>query len=157
MSIISDIFQELWNTELNYKGMPVNFFGIPRFLRLNKYTLSTSLSRMKSRGLIRRNRGGWRLSQAGRRTFHNNYLLLRRFDSPFRSDASKNLLLIFDIPEVKRKYRNWLRTQLKIYGYTMVQKSVWLGPSPLPKEFRDFACELKIKENIKTYRLAGKN
>src|SRR3989344_6093096 len=156
MSIISDIFQELWNTELNYKGMPVNFFGIPRFLRLNKYTLSTSLSRMKSRGLIRRNRGGWRLSQAGRRTFHNYYLLLRRFDSPFRSDASKNLLLIFDIPEVKRKYRNWLRTQLKIYGYTMVQKSVWLGPSPLPKEFRDFACELKIKENIKTYRLAGK-
>jgi hypothetical protein len=36
----------------------------------------------------------------------------------------------------------------------MIQKSVWVGPSPLPKEFMDYVKEIGLKDNLKTFKLA---
>ena len=35
----------------------------------------------------------------------------------------------------------------------MIQKSVWVGPSPLPKYFLDYLKEIKIGNNFKTFKL----
>ncbi len=42
---------------------------------------------------------------------------------------------------------------LKKFGYIMIQKSVWVGPSPLPKEFKDYMKEIKLDKCIKTFKL----
>ncbi|KKU91433.1 MAG: hypothetical protein UY23_C0001G0039 [Candidatus Jorgensenbacteria bacterium GW2011_GWA1_48_11] len=56
---------------------------------------------------------------------------------------SNNLIIIsFDIPEVYKKKRRWLRSILLGFGYKMIQKSVWLGHNALPsaflKDLRDY-------------------
>jgi DNA-binding transcriptional regulator PaaX len=43
--------------------------------------------------------------------------------------------MIFDIPERERKKRDWIRSQLVSFGFEPLQKSVWSGGSPLPKNF----------------------
>lgn len=76
------------------------------------------------------------------------------FISPFPENAPKNLLLVYDVPEVMKKERDWFRRHLIKFGYIMIQKSVWAGPSPLPKEFLDYLKQIKIGDNFKTFKLA---
>ena len=76
------------------------------------------------------------------------------FTSPFKKDASKNLIVMYDIPHNLKKERDWFRRQLIKFGYVMIQKSVWVGPSPLPKDFLDYLKEIKIGDKFKTMKLA---
>jgi len=76
------------------------------------------------------------------------------FSSPFKKDSSKNLIVMYDIPHYQKKERDWFRRHLIKFGYIMIQKSVWVGPSPLPKDFLDYLKEIKIKDNFKTFKLA---
>ena len=36
----------------------------------------------------------------------------------------------------------------------MIQRSVWVGPSPLPIEFSSYLKEIKLGDNLKTFKLA---
>jgi len=66
------------------------------------------------------------------------------------------VLVAFDIPETKRKDRNWLRRQLKDWDFKMVQQSLWLGNGPLPAEFYSHINLLGIKNNIKVFKVSKK-
>ncbi|MFA4975249.1 MAG: CRISPR-associated endonuclease Cas2 [Candidatus Paceibacterota bacterium] len=114
--------------KLYYKGIEVNSFGIPIFSRGRE-----SRAKTKNR----------------KRKFY--YIT---FSSPFDKDSSKNLIVMYDIPSDKKKERDWFRRQLIKFGYIMIQKSVWVGPSPLPKDFLDYLKEIKIGDNFKTFKLA---
>lgn len=61
---------------------------------------------------------------------------------------------MYDIPHEKKKERDWFRRQLKNFDYTMIQKSVWVGPSPLPKDFRDYVELIGLRKQLKTFKLA---
>lgn len=74
--------------------------------------------------------------------------------SHFKKDAPKNLMVMYDIPHNLKKERDWFRRQLINFSYIMIQKSVWVGPSPLPQEFLDYLTEIKINDNFKTFKLA---
>jgi len=63
------------------------------------------------------------------------------------------VMVLFDIPEKKRKTRNWLRSQLKLWDFEMLQQSVWLGKGPLPKEFTARLCLLDISECVKIFKI----
>lgn len=108
--------------------MRVNAFGIPVFKKDRK-------SRTKKKG-------------------RRKALYYTSFISPFKKDAPKNLIVMYDIPDRLKKERDWFRRQLIKFGYVMIQKSVWVGPSPLPKEFMKYLKEIKIGENFKTFKLA---
>ncbi len=110
-----------------YKGVKVNSFGFPILIEKEN-------SRVK-----RKNR---------KRDFYNN-----SFYSPFKKDSPKNLIIMYDISSDKKKERDWLRRHLIKFGYTMIQKSVWVGPSPLPKDFLVYLKEIKIGNDIKTFKL----
>jgi len=153
MSLVLDILQELWDRPLYYKGLRVNIFGVPKFKDLNRNSLKSTASRMRRSGLISRNDDGWQMTPRGRKYFQERFVF-KQFDSPFKKGEPRNLLLMFDIPEEKRQYRDWLREQLKEYGYVMMQQSAWVGPSPLPKEFVGYIKSLGIKDGIKTFKLA---
>ncbi len=76
------------------------------------------------------------------------------FNFSFKKDSPKDLIVMYDIPSTLKKERDWFRRHLKKFQYIMIQKSVWVGPSPLPKEFLDYVKEIKIEEGLKTFKLA---
>jgi DNA-binding transcriptional regulator PaaX len=67
--------------------------------------------------------------------------------------GNTKVLVLFDIPEKKRKTRNWLRLQLKLWEFEMLQQSVWLGKGPLPKEFTNRLKLLNISECVKIFKI----
>ncbi|MBI3305889.1 CRISPR-associated endonuclease Cas2 [Candidatus Nomurabacteria bacterium] len=111
-----------------YKGVRVNSFGLPDF---------GSFKREKYRKIPRK-----------RSLYHVS------FDSFFLDNAPKNLIVMYDIPHGLKKERDWFRRHLIKFGYIMIQKSVWVGPSPLPKDFLDYLEEIKIGDKFKTFKLA---
>lgn len=108
-----------------YRGMRVNLLGLP-------------LSHNAKKKIPHRERD----------------LYYASFLSSFKKDAPKNLIVMYDVPHNLKKERDWLRRQLVNFGYVMIQKSVWVGPSPLPKEFLDYLKAIKISDNLKTFKLA---
>lgn len=116
-------------TSRYYKGMKVNAFGLPDFRDSQKEQNKKSKKRIRS-------------------LYHTS------FSSSFRKDSPKNLLLVYDIPEERKKERDWFRRQLIKFEYVMIQKSVWVGPSPLPEDFLNYLKEIKIKNNFRTFKLA---
>ena len=109
---------------LKYKGMSVNLIGLPDFSDIKE-----------EKKIIKRK-------------------YLRSFVSDFPKDASKNLLLMYDIPHVMKKERDWFRRQLRNFDFVMIQKSVWVGPSPLPKDFLDYLKRIGLQKEFKTFKLA---
>jgi len=61
---------------------------------------------------------------------------------------------MYDIPSNMKKERDWFRRQLIKFDYEMVQRSVWVGPSPLPRSFLDYLREIGIENKFKTFKLA---
>lgn len=111
-----------------YKGMQVNVFGLPVFSSSKK---EHSKKTRKKRSL-----------------YHIPFI------SFFKKEAPKNLIVMYDISHDMKKERDWFRRQLVKFGYIMIQKSVWVGPSPLPKDFLEYLKEIKIRNNLKTFKLA---
>ena len=153
MSIVSEILDELWNTEYNYKGVRVNIFGIPRFSKYHKRSLQMTINRLKDKGIIEKEVAGIILSKDGKEYIKKKYDSLKQFENPGNLSKDRTLLVMFDIPTDKKAHREWLRWHLKKFNYIMVQKSVWIGPSPLPKEFSDYLKNIKLDKCIKTFKL----
>lgn len=98
---------------------------------------------------------GLPIVKSKKKRFHrkrNSYYV--SFLSDFKKDAPKNLIMMYDIPHTLKKERDWFRRQLINFGYVMIQKSVWVGPSPLPQDFLDYLKVIKIRDNLKTFKLA---
>ena len=153
MSIVGEILAELWNTELSHKGVRVNIFGIPRFKKYKEGSLRNTINRLKNNGIIEKELTGVVLSKYGREYIKKKYDSLKQFDKPENLPKDRNLLVMFDIPTAKKHEREWLRWHLKKFNYIMIQKSAWVGPSPLPKEFSKYLKSIKLDKCIKTFKL----
>jgi len=153
MSIVSEILEELWNTELNYKGVRVNIFGIPRFSKYPKKSVQVTINRLRKNGVIEKELAGIVLSKYGKEYVKKKFDSLKQFDKPENTSKDRNLLVMFDVPTEKKHQREWLRCHLKKFNYVMVQKSTWVGPYPLPKEFSKYLKEIKLDNCIKTFKL----
>lgn len=105
------------------------------FSSRSRETVSTTLSRMKKRGLVSRSgskkRAVWRITREGKRHFQV------RVDSALPPEDGKVRLVIFDVPERERRKRDWLRYHLLACDYSPLQKSVWMGTRPLPADLND--------------------
>lgn len=153
-----EILEGLWNVTAYYKGLRVNIFGFPMpwkpDSRYSQNSASNTISRLRKDGLVEIKDGKWLLTEKGKKYFESKRKLSFKFSSPFVLNAPKNLLLMFDIPELKKAERNWLRWHLREFQYYMIQKSVWVGPSPLPKKFGAYLKEIGLYNCIKTFKLA---
>lgn len=154
MSLIYKILKELSNTSLRYKGVRVNLFGIPQFKKYSQNSLSGTLTYLRKNGFVENTDAGPRVTRKGQKYIRKKIDSLKQFDFKFEKDAPKNLIVMFDIPESKKAEREWLRWHLKKFDYAMIQKSVWVGPSPLPKEFLEYIQAIKIMDGLKTFKLA---
>ena len=155
MSIVMEILEGLWNTTLYYKGMRVNFFGFSKPWKYNDASVRTTMSRLHKKGLITKKSGKWSITKNGKKYFNTEKKkIIPHFNSPLKKDTTKNLIVMFDIPESRKIERNWFRLHLIKFGYIMIQKSVWVGPSPLPKDFVSYVKEIGLRSCIRNFKLA---
>lgn len=114
---------------LKYKGIKVNHFGIPIF----------HVGRKDAK----------KSGEPGKR-----YFQYRCFIFNYKKDAIKDLIVMYDFPSDKKKEREWFRRHLQKFDYIMVQKSIWVGPSPLPKDFLNYVKKLGLSNQLRTLKLA---
>ena len=114
---------------LKYKGVTVNRFGIPVFHSGKDETV--------------------KIGKSGRRYYQYRY-----FNYNFKNTAPRNLVVMYDIPESQKKERDWFRRHLRKFDYIMIQRSVWVGPSPLPKDFLNYVKIIGLLNQVRTLKLA---
>lgn len=153
MSIKDEILEILITPKYYYKGVPVNEFFLPAFGNYKKESVRNNFYDLQKNGYIEKSEGHFVVNKNGKE-YLNKYKKkqLRNFEA-IENNGPKNLLLLYDIPEDKKSERNWFRRTLVKFGFVMIQRSVWVGPSPLPKEFIDYIKEIKLKDTIKTFKL----
>ena len=116
--------------------------------KINKQSFNNNLYRLKKRGLVE-------FDSNKNIIFNKNSLKQNTLFSRIKEKPVGNIkvMVLFDIPEGKRKTRNWLRQQLKMWDFKILQQSVWLGKGPLPKEFTDRLHLLGIYECVKVLKV----
>lgn len=109
------------------------------------------LNHLKSQGLVSSEKKGknsfWRITKKG----EEKILVLRERNlygkesgeyKPENDDTFK--IVVYDVPASENRKRWWLRWALGELGFTMFQKSVWLGKKKLPQEFLEDLRERKM-------------
>ena len=134
------------------------FYSILRkreFERFKRESVSVSLSRLNKKGYLKKNKDGWILTQKGVLRSKKTYLF-SYISSSFKENSPINTIISFDIPGPQRSTRDWLRNQIKIFNYKMLQQSLWIGPGPFPTVFLKRLEELGIRKNIKIFSIKKK-
>ena len=65
-----------------------------------------------------------------------------------RRTDKKWQMVLFDIPETKRKQRDWFRKGLQYLGYKKLQKSIWVCPYEVLKETQDLIKRYKLESYV---------
>lgn len=157
LSIQEILLRALLDQKFGYSIMRSNMLGLPILLGYERQSIYNAISRIKKRGYIERV-GADRImiSKKGREYIQSRVTRHQIFKSPFDKKSIKDLLVVFDIPEDRKAEREWFRRQLKTFDYEMVQKSIWLGPSPLPKNFILYVKSIGMTKYIKIFRIASR-
>ena len=111
--------------------------------------MRVALSRLRKKGFVENKRGVWKITDRGRA-----YSIQKIFHSHSKKIHTKKercIIIAFDIPETQKKSRDWLRLELYNLGFEMLQRSLWFGPTPLPKEFINSLKALNIFPHIKFF------
>ncbi|MCX6756149.1 MAG: CRISPR-associated endonuclease Cas2 [Candidatus Nomurabacteria bacterium] len=159
MSIEKEILKYLSDNKnrktIKYKGMRTGFLGLPDFEYYKHQTLASRCSGLKSKGYIKELNGLYFITQEGEKFLKSkDKSIFKKFSIEKTDKDPKDLLIIYDIPDNQTSARNWFRRELRQFHFIMIQRSVWVGPSPLPEDFKKYVKEIKLNENFKTFKLA---
>ena len=162
MSLGDDLLTILMDYSGGYKLMRKRLMSmeIPRpervdYQKLKEQTLRTTLFRLKKRGLVKNETAIWIITKKGKKYLKNKLISKIPHFKHFKIKSEKrNMVIVFDIPELRRKQRNWLRAELVALDFIPLQKSVWLGPAPLPKEFIKYLSETNLLQYLKFFKAA---
>ena len=112
-----------------------SLFGVDyRGRKIKKETIKINLYRLKKQGLITQDpkEKYYLLTDEGEEFvsyIKNRFSILKQpWDGKLR-------IVTFDIPEKKKYWRKWLREELNLMQYQILQKSVYIGKHPLPESF----------------------
>ncbi|MDP3015363.1 MAG: CRISPR-associated endonuclease Cas2 [bacterium] len=67
---------------------------------------------------------------------------------------NKFVIVVFDIPELEKRKREWLRAVLVNLGFKMIQKSVWMGKVKIPKEFLGDLFKMKLVDFVEIFEIS---
>jgi DNA-binding transcriptional regulator PaaX len=119
--------------------------------RINQRAKAKEISRLKKRGLLEEYKKDeeryLRITEKGKIEIVRYKLkakIGKLWDKKWR-------VIIFDIPEVTRKDRNFLRSQLKWLGFFELQKSVWIFPYEIKNDLQEFMklCKIELGGDIR--------
>jgi len=135
-----------------------NLLGTGRSYTFSKPTFSTILSRLKKEGFIERTdskrKAVWRITQKGLK-----YIKEEKLREPAKIKSAADgitRIIAFDIPEKERKKRRWIREALLELDFRPLQKSVWIGMSPLPEDFFEDLDLLSLRRHIHLFSIDKK-
>ena|SRR3989338_446327 len=101
-----------------------------------------TLNHLKVQGFVSLGKRGknsaWRITKRGKEklnVLHERNLYSKESISYKTKDENTFKIIVYDIPSAESRKRWWLRTALNELGFTMLQKSVWIGKKKLPEEF----------------------
>ncbi len=115
---------------------------------LNKQVFNNNLYRLKNKGILDFDSKKDIIINKNNLKLHTLFTKIKE-----KPAGDTKVMVLFDIPERKRKTRNWLRLQLKLWDFEMLQQSVWLGKGPLPKEFTTRLNLLGIEKCVKIFKI----
>jgi DNA-binding PadR family transcriptional regulator len=122
-----------------------------KYLRQERQRFYDLLYRLRKDNLIAKKTGGhrkiWQITPRGEQEIKSlkKYLVSKLPSGDYQKNADGELKIIaFDIPEKYKHKRVWLRRVLKNIGFTMLQRSVWVGKYKLPQEFLEDADKLGL-------------
>lgn len=102
------------------------------------------LNKLKNQGLIEKknvsNKKGsiWKITKKGLeklKLIKEKKNFSRSIINYKKEKDNKIKVIVFDIPERERYKRDWLRTALISFGFSMLQQSVWIGKNKIPEKF----------------------
>ncbi len=111
---------------------------------VKKSTLAKALKRLREKGFVELLTGqelALRLTDQGKSQALR--IKMRQDDEVW---DGKWRLVIWDIPEKRRKARDLFRHQLKLLGFTMIQKSVWASKKDCRVVLKDYINQVGIGE-----------
>ena len=115
-------------------------------------TMKVALYRLQKDGLVEK--GGlrlWKITKMGRKLAGTMNSTIPRPSPAIR--AARNTIVMFDVPERDEKKRRYLRLELKELGFEMLQKSVWIGGGPLPKEFIEYLRRMSLLRHVHIFSI----
>ncbi|GEM_PF-7002894 len=118
-------------------------------------SLRVTLSRLQRDGLVKmEKRGFWNVTKKGAETIKTieKSFIYQQFREKHKN-KHPDTLIIFDVPENQRKKRAQLRFELVALDFTALQKSVWVGASPLPKEFIQYLESVNLLPYIHIFSI----
>ncbi len=120
--------------------------------KFKKESVRVAIYRLGKRGYLKNSLHGWVITKKGaNHTKQTGNYIYDYIPSPFTKDSVSKNVIAFDIPEIDRRKRLWLRNQLKIFHYKKLQQSLWRGPGPFPQEFLKHLAVLGIRDNVKIF------
>lgn len=122
-------------------------------LEFNKKTLQNNITKLKKLGLVIKDpeRKVLCLTNEGERFVA---YIEDRYEVLSKNWDEKVRVVIFDIPEKKRKWREWLRSELSLLQYKALQKSVYIGKTPLPQGFYQEIIEAGLGKYVFIFTMA---
>ncbi len=126
----------------------------------DRQRFSNLISKLKREGLIGGDRHEWKLIKLGKaRLTKIQEIKSKKVDLPILKYEKKSgkdfTLVIFDIPEIHKEKRNWLREVLIGLDFRLLQKSVWIGRVVIPEEFMIDIKRLKIVDYVHVFSVLG--
>ena len=148
ISLAKALLASLWFS----KSIKINLISGHPYVQLlavakKSGTYRSTMSRLLKAGYLRRLDNSLFLTELGSREslfafinaesalFKNNFF--QKWDGAWR-------ILFFDIPESKRKYRDYLRRVLKRVGFKELQRSIWVYPYPVPAFLKELVFYKEI-------------
>ncbi len=124
--------------------------GRQTVFREQKRKLYKLIHRLKQDGLVKKRESGKNgtllITTKGKKLLASINKEYNLSPGKYVGIESEDLKIIaFDIPEEYRRKRGWLRGTLRNLGFTMLQKSLWIGNYTVPEEFLN---DLQSKELI---------
>jgi len=113
-------------SDIFYDGLLKSVKIHSHFPNANQHTITCTINRLKKEDLLEETEVDekqiLRLTQKGRLKIFKSYVNKKpRWDGKWR-------IVIFDIPEDKKKLREIFRVKLKEIGFRRLQNSVWITP-----------------------------
>lgn len=118
----------------------------------SKNNINSSIRRLVAQSMVEKKGNLLKLTEKGKKVVNcileKRKILEKRWDGKYR-------LVIFDIPESKRKIRDWFREELYLLNYIQLQKSVFISKYPLTPDIISDVRKFRIHDDI-NYLLVDK-
>jgi len=120
-------------------------FGLDQNWQPSRNSLQVGIKRLIDRGIAEKKNSKLGLTKEGRSIISGliakRKILDKKWDGKYR-------LVIFDIPEIKKGSRRWLREELYLLRYIQLQKSVFIGKYPLSQDIIKDIKRLKLGDFV---------